>query len=371
MKKLGFGLMRLPLLNKEDPKSIDEVQVCQMVDEFIANGFTYFDTAYMYHNHESELAVKRCLTSRYPRDKYTLASKLPTMFLTSESDNDKFFTEQLAKCRVEYFDYYLLHNLCVENYAKASKFNSFAYCLKQKAAGKIKHLGFSYHGLAKDLDDILASHAKDIEFVQLQINYIDWESPTVESRKCYETVRKYGKQIIVMEPVKGGTLVNLPEAASKVLQDYDKNMSIPSYAIRFAASLDDVMVVLSGMSNLAQLRDNMGYMKDFKPFSKAEHNLVLKCADIINETIKIPCTACNYCTEKCPKHINIPAYFKLYNEAKANLNWNYSKQKAEYQKLTEDFGKASSCIKCHQCEKMCPQHLKICDYLVEVSKTFE
>lgn len=371
MQKLGFGLMRLPLLNSEDPKSIDLAQVSQMVDEFISNGFTYFDTAYMYHNQESERAVKKCLTSRYPRDKYLLASKLPSMYLTSEADNEKFFNEQLEKCGVSYFDYYLIHNLGVENYQKAEKYNSFAFCVKKKKEGKIKHLGFSFHGLAEELDKILAKHHEEVEFVQLQINYIDWESPTVESRKCYETVRKYHKNVIVMEPVKGGTLVNIPEEAANFLKKHDSKMSIPSWAIRFAASLDGVMIVLSGMSNLAQLRDNMSYMKDFVPLTKEEHEMVLECANVINKAITIPCTACSYCTEKCPKHINIPTYFKLYNEAKQNLNRNFKTQKEAYAKLIIDYGKASSCIKCRQCEKMCPQHLHICKYLEDVAQIFE
>ncbi len=371
MKKLGFGMMRLPLIDKEDPKSVDIEQVKEMVDLFISKGFTYFDTAYMYHNYESEKVVAKVLTSRYNRDEYLLASKLPTMFLTKEEDNRRIFEEQLAKCNVSYFDYYLLHNLSVDNYAKAEKYNSFAFCKEMLKEGKIKHLGFSFHGLASSLDEILKKHHEDIEFVQLQINYIDWESSNVESRLCYETVKKYNKKIIVMEPVKGGTLVNIPEAAKKVFLDYDNKMSIPSWAIRFAASLDDVMVVLSGMSNLEQLKDNISYMQDFKPLTVKEREMVLNCANIINESILIPCTACNYCTEKCPKNINIPEYFRLYNSARRNLNKNYQKPKEEYKNLTIDFGLASSCIKCKQCEKMCPQHLAITKYLEDVASIFE
>ncbi len=372
MKKLGFGLMRLPLLKEDDPTSIDEKQVCQMVDEFIANGFTYFDTAYMYHNHESERVVKRCLVSRHDRNTYTLASKLPTMFLKSEEDNSKFFNEQLEKCGVSYFDYYLLHNLNVNNYANAEKYNSFAFCKKMQEEGKIKHLGFSFHGKAFELAKILEKHHNEIEFVQLQVNYIDYESDNVESHKCINEVRKYGKKIIVMEPIKGGTLVNLPqEAINYIHNNLDSKMSIVSWAIRFAASLDDVFMVLSGMSNLAQLRDNMSYMKDFIPLTKNEEEIILNCANIINDSIKIPCTACNYCTEKCPKKILIPEYFALYNKAKRNLNKNFSKEKEEYQQLTINNGLASSCIKCRQCENMCPQHLPITRYLEDVAKIFE
>ncbi len=371
MKKLGFGCMRLPLLNKDDATSIDEKQVCEMFDKFIAAGFIYFDTAYMYHNHQSERVVKRCLVDRYKRDDFLLASKLPTMFLTSESDNEKFFNEQLEKCGVSYFDYYLLHNLSTNNYEKAEEFNSFKFCVKKKEEGYIKHLGFSFHGLASSLETILEKHADEVEFVQLQINYIDWESSNVESRKCYEVVRKYGKKVIIMEPIKGGTLANIPKEADDILKAYDNTMSTASWAIRFAASLEGVMVVLSGMSNLAQLEDNLSYMTDFKPLTKDETNMVLKCADIINESISIPCTACYYCTEKCPKNINIPAYFKLYNKAVRNLNRNFKSQIEEYNKLTEEFGKASTCISCKQCEKLCPQHINITTYLKEVASKFE
>ena len=371
MKKLGFGMMRLPLLKEDDPTSVNILEVNKMVDYFIANGFTYFDTAYMYHNHESERIVKKCLVERYDCNSYTLASKLPTMFLTSKEDNEKFFNEQLEKCGVSYFDYYLLHNLNVNNYEKAEKFDSFNFCLKMKEKGLIKHLGFSFHGKAFELRKILEKHHQDIEFVQLQINYIDWDSENVESRLCYETVREYNKKIIVMEPVKGGTLVNIPKKASDVFLNYDSKMSIPSWAIRYAASLDGVMVVLSGMSNFKQMEDNVSYMKDFKSLTSFENKIVLDCAKLINEAITIPCTACNYCTEKCPKHINIPLYFSLYNKAKYNLNKNYNKEKEEYQKQILEFGKASSCIKCRQCERMCPQHLDITSYLEEVASIFE
>ena len=371
MKKLGFGMMRLPLLQSEDVSAVNEKEVNKMVDTFIANGFTYFDTAYMYHAKESERIVNRCLVKRYPREAYTLATKLPTMFLTSEDDNLKFFNEQLEKCGVSYFDYYLLHNLNVDNYSKAEKYNSFAFCKQMKAEGKIKHLGFSFHGLSKDLNKILEKHADDVEFVQLQINYIDWNNPNVESRLCYETVKKYGKKIIVMEPIKGGALANLPEKASKILREYDDTKSIASYAIRFAASLDDVMVVLSGMSNMAQLEDNISYMKDFVPLDNKEFNMLLSLVDIINEANSIACTACNYCTDKCPKHICIPEYFKLYNKGRSHLGKSFNNLKPEYEKLSLNHGLASSCIKCKQCERMCPQHLEITKYLEEVAKVFE
>lgn len=372
MKKLGFGMMRLPLLREDDPTSINENEVNKMVDLFLSSGFNYFDTAYMYHNSQSENYVRKCLVERHPRESFCLASKLPTMFLKSEEDQERIFNEQLQKCGVNYFDYYLLHNLSVANYEKAERFNSFKFALAKKEAGFIKHLGFSFHGKASELEKILEKHHSEVEFVQLQINYIDWESENVESHKCYDVARKYNKKIIVMEPVKGGTLANLPEEATKLLKSYNSTLSIPSWAIRFAASLDGVMMVLSGMSNYEQMKDNLSYMTEFKPLNNEELDLLFKSVEIINESIKIKCTACGYCVEKCPKKINIPKYFNLYNLATRNFNKDHSKYIQEYNEVVDlGHGKASECIHCYQCEKMCPQHLPITKHLEDIAKIFE
>lgn len=370
-KKLGFGLMRLPRLDPNNEGSIDLEQTKQMVDTFLQRGFTYFDTAWMYCAFKSENAVKDALTTRHPRESYTLATKLHAAYIHSLDDRDAIFNTQREKTGVEYFDYYLLHDVGVEHYEIYKKYDCFAWIAEKKRQGLIKHMGFSFHDTAEVLDKILTEHP-EMEFVQLQINYLDWDSEGVQSRKCYEVATKHGKPVIVMEPVKGGTLAKLPAAAEALLRQADPGASIPSWAVRFAASLPNVKMVLSGMSSTDQLLDNTGYMQDFAPLTQQEQAVIAQVVGIINASIAIPCTGCSYCTEGCPMHIAIPKYFSLYNAEMQELKEkDFTSQGTYYDNLTLKFGKASDCIACGQCESVCPQHLPIIENLKRVAKQFE
>lgn len=370
-KKLGFGLMRLPLTNPDEASSIDVEQVKDMVDAFIENGFTYFDTAWMYCGFQSECAAKEALVDRYPRDSYTLADKLHAGYIKTREDRDKIFNEQLRKTGVEYFDYYLLHDIGVDHYKIYQELDCFTWLKEKKEQGLVRHIGFSFHDSAKMLDQVLTEHP-EVEFVQLQLNYLDWDSEGVQSRKCYETAVKHGKPVIVMEPVKGGTLAKVPERAEKMFKEYHPDMSVPSWAIRFAASNEHVMMVLSGMSNMEQLQDNMSYMADFQPLNEEEQEIIRKAVEIINSGIEIPCTGCSYCTEGCPQNIAIPKYFSLYNADLQECEGKGWKPQGEYyDRLTKTFGKASDCVECGQCESVCPQHLPVIRHLKEVAARFE
>lgn len=364
MKKLGFGCMRLPLTDKKDDSSVDIEQVKEMVDAYLAEGFNYFDTAYMYHKGKSECFVKEALVKRHPRESFYLADKLPVGMMKCAEDKEKIFLEQKEKCGVDYFDYYLLHCLDKKNFKAAEKYGVFEYLSGRKQAGEIKNLGFSFHDTADVLDEILTKHP-ETEFVQLQINYLDWENEKVQSRLCYEVARKHGTPIIVMEPVRGGALANVPGLVKNMFAEKDISLSVASWAIRFAASLEGVFMVLSGMSDMAQLKDNMSYMSHFVPLTEEEKALCLKAGSVIANKDTVPCTACRYCAEECPIGIAIPELLALYNK---KINGDEVTVK-EYTALTAQ-GSPADCIRCKKCEKMCPQKIKIADMMKKIKKKF-
>jgi len=361
-KNFGFGCMRLPMKDDE----VDFEQFSEMIKMFLDNGFNYFDTAQGYIGGKSVSALKKCLTSRYPREDYILVNKLTEPYFNSEAEVRPFFEKQLESCGVEYFDFYLMHAQNSRNYVKFTECKAYETAFKLKEEGKIRHVGISFHDKAHVLERILTDHP-DLEVVQLQFNYFDYDSESVESRKCLEVCQKYGKPVIVMEPVKGGTLVNLPADAQEILSAL-KGGSNASYAIRFAASFEGIMMVLSGMSNLEQMADNISYMKDFKPLTEEEHAAIKQVCYVMKEKDLIPCTSCRYCTEGCPMSINIPQLFSYFNHRKQNLG-NYAKKK--YLETTENGGKASECVSCQQCVRACPQNLNIPELLKNVAKTFE
>ena len=365
MPRLGFGLMRLPRADVEKDQ-IDIPQTCRMVDAFLAAGGKYFDSAYVYNG--SEEAAKAALTSRYPRDSYFITSKLNVNAkgITDESSAKAEFEESLRREGVDYIDFYLLHAVSSRSLPKFDKWHLWDFVRDLKAQGKIRHYGFSFHDKAEVLDKILTDHP-DVEFVQLQLNYADWESLSVQSRLCYETARKHGKPIVVMEPIKGGTLADPPKPVKELLHAANPDASYASWAIRFVASLPGILTVLSGMSDMQQMEDNLSYMKDFKPLTEEERDVIRKAQDILETIEQIPCTGCHYCTGGCPEHINIPDIFSAMNLKLIYDNEVQAKRKYSFQ-VGNGHGGAGDCIHCGQCEIQCPQKIHIRDWMDRIAK---
>ncbi len=355
--KLGFGLMRLP--KTADGKN-DVAETSAMVDRFIAAGGTYFDTAYVYDNGDSEAVIKKALVERYPRDSYTLCDKLNAGIpgLDEKSAKQEFYTS-LERTGAGYFDYYLLHAFQRSNYKKYDEFHLWDFVKEQKAKGLVKYYGFSFHADTELLEELLTKHP-DVDFIQLQINYADWDNPGVAAGECYRIAREHGKPITVMEPVKGGYLADPPQAVKDLFKKADPDASPASWAIRYAASMDGIITVLSGMSNIAQMEENLSYMTDFKPLTEAEQAIIKKAQEELAKDLSIQCTACHYCTDGCPMNIPIPEIFAVKNREGRRERW---VSKMEYNVATGGRGKASDCIECGQCEAACPQHLEIISLL--------
>ncbi len=359
MKKLGFGLMRLPMSGED----VNIERTKEMVDEFMSKGFTYFDTAYVYHNQMSEGVAKTTLIERYPRESFQLATKLPIGLADTKEDVQKLFDTSLRRSGAGYFDYYLLHSINAQNKSKFDTLGGWEFIQKIKQEGLAKNVGFSFHDSAEMLDEVLSEHP-EVDFVQLQLNYIDWESEAVQSRKCYEVARKHNKPIIVMEPVKGGSLASMPDDIAKPLLDCTKGVSLASWAMRWVASLDGVFMVLSGMSNMEQIADNINTFDNLAPLSAAELSAIDATIENINNSDNIPCTICNYCIKGCPVSIEIPQLFRAVNTALVYKN--FEGAQGTYNWVTANGGKPSDCVECGQCEDVCPQHIAIIEELKKV-----
>ncbi len=359
-KMLAFGMMRLPRAKGK----VDLEQTKAMVDVFMERGFNYFDTAYVYGDGESERAVKAAVVDRYPREAFWLTDKLPFWDTEKPEQFNEMFEESLRRTGAGYFDIYLLHSLNEELYEKTERLGGWDFLKELKAKGRIRHMGFSFHDTPEVLDKILTEHP-EAEVVQLQINYADWENPAVQSRGCYEVARKHGKPILIMEPVKGSALATLNPAMRKVFEDANPNASVASWAVRYAASLDGVMTVLSGMSNMEQMLDNTSYMTEFAPLSEDEQETIGKVVEMLNEIPVVPCTKCRYCVDSCPQKIDIPNAFEIYNELLLFEDRHRAERK--YKRIEE--GRPSTCIECGSCMEHCPQHIEIPEELKKVTGT--
>lgn len=366
MNKMGFGFLRLPLENPEDERSVDLSRVCALVDCFIEGGGTYFDTAYTYLRGGSEAALREALVKRYPRSAYRIADKLPTWKIKGREDRQRYFDVQLERCGVDYFDVYLLHGLNRENYEICTRFDLFDFLYELKARGLARRIGFSYHDSPELLEEILSAHP-GLDCVLLQINYLDWESDFLQSRRLYETALRHGLRVLVMEPVKGGTLAKLPEEIAAPLRDMHPDWSMAGWALRFAQGLEGVETVLSGMNELGQVEENLAQIS---PLNAAEREALLHAAQRLRSAIAVNCTGCGYCEAGCPQGIAIARYFALYNEYARDPKEEW-KLEAAYEQIARARGGAGDCIGCGTCEGSCPQKLPIIENLKRTAQVFE
>ena len=364
---LGFGAMRLPQIDENDPASIEMEEFKQMVDYYMKQGFNYFDTSYAYHNEKSENALKEVLVNRYPRESFQIADKIPTWLLTKEEDNDKLVDIMLERLGIEYFDVLLIHNINKVFINLAENSNSFEYIKKVKESGKAHKVGISFHDKADLLEEVLEKYSDIIDIVQIQLNFMDWKDQRIQSQKCHEVCLKYGVEIIVMEPIKGGTLVNVADDVKEKFEEYSSE-SIPKMALRFAGSKENVSVVLSGMTTLEQMKENCETFKNFKEITPEEHKFLMKMAREIKKTLAIDCSFCNYCTKECEMNIPIPDFFNLYNSEKLySLEANF----ANYGTIAASNSPASACTQCRTCVDYCTQQLDIPELLLDVADLFE
>lgn len=362
--------MRLPLTDPHDSASIDLAELSRMVDRFLAGGFTYFDTAYTYHDGHAETALRRALVERYPRDAYELTDKLPTLLIEDEAQQERIFAEQLERCAVDRFDRYLVHCATRAFYEQAERMHSFDFAARMKREGLARQIGFSFHDTPELLETILERYP-ETDFVQLQISYVDWEYTPIQAHRCYEVARRFGKPIVAMCPLKGGLLADVPPEVERIFRAYAPDRSPASWALRFAASREGVFAVLSGMSSLAQVEENAAFMERFEALDGAERLVVEEAAEALCRTAPIQCTACGYCLPTCPQRIPIPDELRLYNADTAARHARFEERLAEYAACSADRGRASECIACGRCEAACPQHLRIIGWMKRIAELFE
>ena len=367
--KFGFGCMRLPLIDENDPTSINQELFNEMVDIYMEKGFNYFDTSYAYHNGTSEIAIKKAVVERYPRESFKICDKMPTWALTSKEDNEKFVNEMLERLGIDYFDVFFIHNINVPWLELAEKSNTFEYVKKMKEEGTAKKIGISFHDNAKLLEKVLKKYSDILDIVQLELNYLDWEDPSIEAHKCYDLCVKYGLDVYVMEPLKGGVIVNPSQEIKDEFKNYNSEKSIASFALRFCASLDNVKMVLSGMNKMEDLMDNCDTYENFKVITDDEKEFLSKMANKLYETLAVPCSECGYCIKECPSMIPIPKYFNIYNASKNQPESNI--YRLYYDKLADEEVPADDCTYCGTCLDYCTQKIDIPEELENVCKHFE